>query len=567
MPTWVFDVTDQLTGTMHKMSVATETLTEKVGESSKALDLFAKLEIGKLAYEAPKKIFEWGKSFIEVSLGANEAEDSAKRLLAVLYGDKGMGDARNEELKRWSRQTKFTVEEVIGYQDQLFSFQKNRGEGATDAVLRAAADLATLGPGGKGKADALISTFAMMDGRAQVSGRSLMNLMTLGIVTQKSLGESIAKELGIKGPNAAKEGLKSLENGTFKTGRAMSLILATVNKDINGVKGSASASIDQALESPLVVIKNIKGLWEEMFADQDTSGISSALNNVAKAMDPASASGKQMKELFHEVFSDISKVIDYAASHMDRWVASTEKALHAVEAIVGFFASHPWLTKVVGTMGAGIAAGGAMGAVGGLGGMAAGALAGGGGGLVAGLVGATVGAVRDSNQQGQMDADTAAFRDLQARPKSALVELQADMAAQGRDIGQTTMAAINEGMQDIQLEPPSITDAIKTNEDMHSPSPRHIQIGAHVIEGLNIGMRSQPLALPGLTPRMGGFAPDAFSGLAAAHAGSGSGVSVQVTNNFMGAIPEGNKASEFAQMQAEATKNAILQAQERQAHS
>ena len=500
MPDWIFSVDDKMSAAIRKIGDQQEHLTDKIEKSSaavekhhSALETLAELEIA-------KRVYEWGKSFIEFALDVHEGEAASRRLLDVIAGGKGLGDERFEELQRWGRQTKFTTEEIIGYQDKLFQFTRREGKEATDQVLLAAADLATLGPGGKAKADSLVQTMASISGRVKVTGRSLLQLSQTGIVSQRSLGETIAQELGIKGPKAAEEGLKRLESGVFDRTRAMGIALKAVNKDVDFGKGLGAASIEQATDSVQVQLKNIKASWVELFEGQNVAPLTDALGKIAHLLDKSQPSGQALGRIITEVFADATKVVEYASSHMDSWIAGVEKALHAVERIVGFVEAHPFLAKVAGAAFAGGAVGGKFGPEG--------ALVGAAGAATFAAVGLTGEKIRDFRRDSRFAADADAFGDLnrpapvksvEIAPEIDVGKAQADAAAAGNNLAEGFTRGFSDNFDFGQLVEEKVLNAWDAKTETHSPSRWAMSRGKYLGEGLNIGFaRSAHLALPDL---------------------------------------------------------------------
>jgi len=539
MPEWIYSVSDQLTEPTKKMGKATDELSEKVHKSSSALELFASIEVAKAAYEGTVKVYEWAKSFTEFVIEVHDAEAASKRLLDVMAGGKGEGTERFEELQKWSRQTKFTVGEIITYQDKLFQFTKREGKLATDQVLLAASDLATLGPGGKGKADALIQSFATMDARAKVTGRALVGLAETGVISQRSLGEAMAQELALKGPKAAEQALDRLEKGTYDRTKAMNLALKAVNKDVDFDKGLGTASMDQAVGSVSVSLKNLKESWDELFEGQDITPLSDALNKLSKAFDPSTESGKHLRAVVEEGFTAITRAVDLAASRMDHWISLAEKAVHVAEALLK-------IPKFI--FNVGYAAGGA----------------------VTSLATGDAFTSRTAKNESKANADQAAIEKMNAQIE-ALQKSTADKVESNTQLeGAMKKAGINagsgfmEGLANSLDLPKVIEDKVikvwDEKTETHSPSKVFERRGMFAAQGLNIGFANNAnLQVPG-------FGVGSFAGLPPA--GGRAPVTIQVTNNFAGGVPtDPNQVAQFNELQKTAIENVIVQHLDRMAQS
>ena len=558
MPEWVFSLDDKMSASLRKIGDAHENLEHKAAHSHSVLEKFAELEIAEKAIEGAKKIYEWGEAFVDFVVEVHDAEAASKRLLDVIAGGKGEGTERFEELKEWAKQTKFTVAEVIGYQDKLFSFTKREGKEAANLVLLAASDLSTLGPGGKAKADALVQTFASMGNRAKVTGRALIGLSETGVISQRALGEAIAQELGIKGPKAAEQGLKQLETGVYDRTKAMNLALKAVNKDVDFGKGLGTASLEQAAGSVTVQIKNVKQAWEELFEDQDVTPLSDAIGKVAHALDKTTPTGQALGRLISEAFADVTKVIDFAGSHMDGWIEKAEKALHMIEKVVGFVEAHPGLLKVAGLTMAGGAAGGWIGAT---------------GGLVAGTIGVAGENIREASQNAQMERDTKNFQfgnDARKAP-GGIVEIAPEIdvnAAQAKaeESGSNLAAGLAKGFSENldfgKLVEDKVIRVWDAKTETHSPSRVFDRRGEFMALGVNQGFaRRVNLGIPGLGGATGaGFAPTM--------GGSAGGHSIQVTVPIVvhGAPPQDSREVEAFSLTAKAAvRSGVMQALEEMA--
>ena len=241
-----FKATDNYTITIKNMGKSTDEFTEKVHKSHSALETFAKLEIGKLAMEGAEKIYEWAKSFVEFAVEVNEARNAQLRFLETTEGSKGLAEEEREKQVAWAKQTGQSIDDVITQRKKLEGFERQYGSEAVHRAQEVAADVkASRGDEG---ANALIESLAKITDKAKLSARSFDGLKAAGI-TAREVGDTFAKELGIKGPHAAEQGLKKLFDMSDGRAKAESLILQTLSDKYSGVAGSGTAALEKSAGS------------------------------------------------------------------------------------------------------------------------------------------------------------------------------------------------------------------------------------------------------------------------------------------------------------------------------
>ena len=296
MPSWIFEVVDHVTDAMKRMASSSENLTSKVDKSSKALDVFAKLEIGKMAYEGAKKLEEWTSEFVKFSIEVNAAKSAAMRFLGFSEGSKSLAEGEYEALVKWAKQSGQSVDAVISQQEQLAGVRRQFGEEWVHKTQEAAADVETIH---KGASAAVVEAVSKISDRAKVSARSFDMLNQTGVITSREVGLAMAKELGIKGPDAATKGLERIEKMADGRAKAISLILGTIYDKVDKGAGLSAAAQEKSLHSVGDAINDIKISWEALFTDQNMQPFADSLRTIGQMLSDDSETGYELKTAIH----------------------------------------------------------------------------------------------------------------------------------------------------------------------------------------------------------------------------------------------------------------------------
>jgi hypothetical protein len=530
---------------MKRMGNSAHELTEQVNKSSGALDAFAKLEIGKMAVEGAEKIYDWGKSFVEFVVDVNEAYEATKRFADFNEGSKEAGDAKVEQLTEWSKQTGISIKDVRRQYQDLANFQERWGEGWARVAQEAAGDVRALS--GAGKDDVLLHYLERLSERAKISKRAFFELDEMKIkgLSSKSVSDLLAKQLNIVGPDIQDQVIKRLNSMKDGAKLAASTVVETINQSVDKGAGIGTEALEVGASTMEGAINRVKVTWDQLFEGIDLKPITSAVNDFAKAIDPATASGKEIQRVGKEAFNDIKIAIDFAHSHLDEFTHGAEKSLHALENIVKFISDNPTISKIMFSTVAGAAAGSPFGPIG--------AAIGAAGAAVTATVGFTGEKIRDTRRDSQFKADKAGF-DVINKEKSNKIQVTTPVEIEPELVDNFAKSADNSGKAFHDHFIKSAKDWKDSNQEQ-SPSKLWEDHGINSGEGYNIGWNNS------VNPQVPGFGSGSFGGVGLGTSGP---TTISIENHFDGGVPtDPAQIEKFNEKQKESLETGFIQLVER----
>lgn len=449
-------------------------------------------------------VFELGKRFIEAGIAASDFKEDSESTLSVMLGSTEAAEKEFELIGVMAKNTSMTKAEIMGEYTELFSFTQKFGSEATQNVIAAGADIEKLL--GKNAQSAFLGVFKNIEAMGGLSEKMVKQLKDVGIATPEKLYESLATTL----KTTSKGAQALLKAGGVSQAQSIDALLDLVQKNVNKGDKLGSYSVKMAATDAGDAIKNLRDAWKDLFDGVDTAPIAAGINSLIAAMDPASESGKKMRDLLGRAFEDIGKMATYAADNMSGWVDKAQSVLGVIEKIGKFMDDHPTISKMLIGAAAGAAAGGGLGAVAG----AAGGLGfAGGEALMSGSVDAAKQNLADEKakklsaeqqleaMQAKLNAKLAANEQLEfslsnmgvkspinpmadvAGKIEADIKVTADQTADGFMI--ELSKKFQEGIPKIAKE--QIVDGLKKGVDAHSPSREMMKIGRYSADGYILG--------------------------------------------------------------------------------
>lgn len=561
---------------LEKMRSHQESTAEKVGFFKRLFSkegYFATEQI-KNVYGFGAAIFELGKKFVEFGVEASDFKEDSIETLSVMLDSKEAAEKEFEMIGRMAKNSSMTKSEVMSQYTELFSFTQKFGSEATQNVVAAGADVGRLL--NKGAQQAFLGVMKNIEAMGGLSERMVKQLKEVGVATPDKLYEALATRLH----TTSKGAQALLKAGKISQEQSIDTLLDLVQKNVNKGEALGTYSVKMSAEDAGDAIKNLGDAWKDLFSDVDTAPIAAGINSLIKAMDPASESGKKMRDLLGRAFEDIGKAASYAADHMDSWVKSGTSVLNIIEKIAKFMEDNPTISKVL----AGAAVGAKLGGV-------QGALIGGTGALVS-VAAKEVGEgfafeskdkeMNEAARLARAKADllewqTTHFRADRADPD---VKEAADNTADGFMIEMSKK--FQEGIPEIAKK--QIVEGLKKGVDAHSPSREMMKIGRYSADGYILGWNqgfntfntSAPSALiddvraaigkefvsqsPFQSPGMNAPSRSPFSQTTTP-------VSVTISNSFAGGAPADSASQSFLdESMSHAVETGILRAFENLNH-
>lgn len=451
-------------------------------------------------------VFELGKRFIEAGIAASDFKEDSESTLSVMLGSTEAAEKEFELIGVMAKNTSMTKAEIMGEYTELFSFTQKFGSEATQNVIAAGADIEKLL--GKNAQSAFLGVFKNIEAMGGLSEKMVKQLKDVGIATPEKLYESLATTL----KTTSKGAQALLKAGGVSQAQSIDALLDLVQKNVNKGDKLGSYSVKMAATDAGDAIKNLRDAWKDLFDGVDTAPIAAGINSLIAAMDPASESGKKMRDLLGRAFEDIGKMATYAADNMSGWVDKAQSVLGVIEKIGKFMDDHPTISKMLIGAAAGAAAGAAFGPMGALVGAAGGAVTGG-----------SIGAMNDvkdayndqskrvelANYEYAKKQEAAANAEAAAKEAAAFseyyeknklsnvsnpmtdiagvmesdIKVTADQTADGFMI--ELSKKFQEGIPKIAKE--QIVDGLKKGVDAHSPSREMMKIGRYSADGYILG--------------------------------------------------------------------------------
>jgi hypothetical protein len=546
-------------------------------------------------YRYGEAIFELGKKFVEFGVEASDFKEDSIETLSVMLGTTEAAEKEFEMIGRMAKNSSMTKSEVMSQYTELFSFTQKFGSEATQNVVAAGADVGRLL--NKGAQQAFLGVMKNIEAMGGLSERMVKQLKEVGVATPDKLYEALATRLH----TTSKGAQALLKAGKISQEQSIDTLLDLVQKNVNKGEALGTYSVKMSAEDAGDAVKNLGDAWKDLFSDVDTAPIAAGINSLIAAMDPASESGKKMRDLLGHAFEDIGKMATYAADHMGEWVDKAQTVLGVIEKIGKFMDDHPTISKMLIGAAAGAAVGGGFGAVAG----AAGGLGfAGGEALMSGSVDAAKQNLSDekakklsaeqqlealqaklnaklaSNEQLEFNLSNAGIKSVSNPMADMAGKIEADVKVTAGQTADGFMIELSkkfqEGIPKIAKE--QIVEGLKKGVDAHSPSREMMKIGRYSADGYVLGWNegfntfnmSAPSALiddvreaigreftnqsPFQSPGVGGPVKTPF-------ASSAPPITVTVSNSFAGGAPTDSASQSFLdESMSHAVETGILKA-------